>query len=228
MAGYGCRRRGRAAQGGSTLTPPTRSWGLDLSAHAGHAALCTTSRSSRILPMDRPRRIFQPPVPRLGGRGVLILATALVAATGVALATLPRRAAGPVQATPATTGELKAPPGDVAVVDGGTLRLRNQVVRLLGVEPPARGSGCGGDCGAAATNALAAIVREARVACRLSGADAMGRPYAVCQANGTELNRAVIAAGWAYADSDAQPPLRQAEETARSARRGVWAAEPGK
>ena len=91
------------------------------------------------------------------------------------------------------------------MVDGGTLRLRDRVVRLQGVEPPPRGTACGDDgagedCGAAATNALAALVREAPVACRVTGADGLGRPYAVCQASGTELNRAVVAAGWARAD----------------------------
>jgi len=78
--------------------------------------------------------------------------------------------------------------------------LRDRVVRLLGVEPPVRGTTCqasdgkGFDCGAAATNVLAALVRETPVACRINGQDEFGRPFAVCEASGTELNRAVIAA----------------------------------
>ena len=102
------------------------------------------------------------------------------------------------------------------MVDGGTLRLRDRVVRLQGVEPPPRGTTCGPrdgsgeDCGAAATNALAALVREAPVACRITGEDRLGRPYGICQASGTELNRAVVAAGWARADR-ARPELKQAE-----------------
>ena len=52
--------------------------------------------------------------------------------------------------------------------------------------------------------------------------DRLGRPYAICRAGGTELNRAVVAAGWARADQ-AQPELKQAEAAARAGRLGVWA-----
>ena len=116
------------------------------------------------------------------------------------------------------------------MVDGGTLRLRDRVVRLQGVEPPPRGTTCGPrdgsgeDCGAAATNALAALVREAPVACRITGEDRLGRPYGICQASGTELNRAVVAAGWARADR-ARPELKHAEAVARAGRLGVWASD---
>ena len=82
------------------------------------------------------------------------------------------------------------------------------------------------DCGAAATNALAALVREAPVACRITGEDGLGRPYGICQASGTELNRAVVAAGWARADR-ARPELKQRRSRRREpARLGVWASVP--
>ena len=138
---------------------------------------------------------------------MVLLAASVIAAAGVSLAMLPHREAAPVP----PTEELNAQPAQVAVVDGGTLRLRDRVVRLQGVEPPPRGTICGQrdsadeDCGAAATNALAALVREAQVACRITGEDRLGRPYAICQAGGTELNRAVVAAGWARADQARGP-----------------------
>jgi endonuclease YncB( thermonuclease family) len=181
------------------------------------------------LAIDRPRRIFRSSLPRRAAKGMaVVIVAALMVAAGVSLAMLPRREATPTApvATPATpvapTEEMSAEPAQIAVVDGGTLRLGDRVVRLLGVEPPPRGTSCGSrDCGAAATDALAAMVREAPVACRITGLDPLGRPYAICQARGTELNSATIAAGWARADT-AQPELRQAEQTARAERRGVW------
>ncbi len=175
--------------------------------------------------INRPRRIFRSGFPRIDARGgAILLGIGLVAAAGVALAMLPH--SSPVTSVPVQ--ELSAQPAQVAVVDGGTLRLRDQVVRLQGVEPPLRGTACGNrdeDCGTAATNALAAMVRETAVACRVTGADRLGRPYAVCIASGTELNQAVVAAGWARADQ-AQPALKQAEATARAEHRGVWARNP--
>jgi endonuclease YncB( thermonuclease family) len=178
------------------------------------------------VPIDRPRRIFRSGLPKPQGKTlIVVLVVGLTVAAGVSLAMLPHRDAPSAPA--ATAEELNAQPAQVAVVDGGTLRLRDRVVRLLGVDPPARGTPCGGsgqDCGAAATNALAAMVREVPVACRVTGLDGLGRPYAICRASGTELNSAVIAAGWARANAS-QPDLKRAEETARAERRGVWAAE---
>ena len=180
------------------------------------------------MPIDRPRRIFRHTLPRLDPRGAaVLLGLSVVVAGGVALAMLPYRSAPP--ASVATAEELTAHPSQVAVVDGGTLRLRDRVLRLQGITPPARGTVCGGreeDCAAAATNALAALVKETPVACRVTGADRLGRSYAVCQARGTELNLAIVAAGWARAD-ETQPALKRAEEAARAEHRGVWARNPG-
>src|SRR5262249_25526644 len=128
--------------------------------------------------------------------------------------------------------ELHALPAQVAVVDSGTLRLRDRVVLLRGLRPPPRGMACGPgqgsgeDCAAAATNALAAMVRDAAVARRVTGADGLGRPTPIWRAGGTELNRAVVAAGWARVD-DATPELRQAESAARAGRLGVWSSGAG-
>ncbi len=180
------------------------------------------------MPIHRPRRIFRPaasPV-SLRGLGLLLLAVAL-SAGALILVKEPWRAQG--NPTPqAAAVLLDAQPAQVAVVDAGTLRLQDHVVRLLGVDPPVRGTTCqasdgkGFDCGAAATNALAALVRETPVACKLNGHDEIGRPFAVCQASGTELNRAVIAAGYARADR-AQPALKREEDIARTEHRGLWA-----
>lgn len=157
-----------------------------------------------------------------------MLALAVLAISGVALAALHHGTAPPAASATGAPQELAAPPTQVAVVDGGILRLGEHVVRLSGVEPPARGTVCstGLDCAAAAMDALAAMVRELPVACQVTGKDALGRPFAVCEASGIELNWAVIAAGWARADEQ-QPALRQAEAAARAKHRGVWASARG-
>ena len=162
---------------------------------------------------------------------VAVLVAGLTVVAGVSLAMRPHYDKLPsAPATAAVVGDVSAQPAQVAVIDGGTLKLRDRVVRLSGVEPPARGTSCdtrdaaGQDCGAAAANALAAMVRDLPVACRITGMDSLGRPFAICQAGGTELNSAVIAAGWARADTT-QPELQRAEQEAKAARRGVWASD---
>ncbi len=177
--------------------------------------------------INRPRRIFRSSLPF---RGVALIAlVGSLIGVGVVLTARSRQTSGnaPPQSD-AGDHRWDAQPEQVAVVDGGTLMLRNRVVRLLGVDPPMRGSICKAadgsdiDCGAAATSALAALVWEVPVACLVHGQDELGRPYAVCEASGTDLNRAQVAAGWARA-GDALPSLQREEAQARAGHRGLWA-----
>lgn len=131
-------------------------------------------------------------------------------------------------AQPPVVARLSADWAQVAVVDGGTLRLRDSIVELDGILPAPRGQLCrradgtDQDCGVAAANALAALVREApMIDCRVHSHDALGRALAACDARGVELNRTLVAAGWARAARD-QPALRALEAQARADRRGIW------
>ncbi len=129
---------------------------------------------------------------------------------------------------PPLDGTVRAAPEQVAVVDGETLLLRKTVIRLQGVDAPARGQGCGaamGDCGAAAAAALAQLVRGHDVSCRLDGRDAQGLAQGTCEAAGMQLNRAQVAAGWARA-SGIVPDYGADEAAARGAGRGLWADGP--
>ena len=128
---------------------------------------------------------------------------------------------------PALAGTLTAPPQRVAVVDGETLVLNETIIRLQGITAPSRGQACHGedgtstDCGAASAAALANLVRGRDVACRLNGRDPEGFARGLCEAAGTDLNRAQVAAGWARARQD-MPALSAEEAAAKSARRGLW------
>lgn len=99
---------------------------------------------------------------------------------------------------PALVGHIAAPAEHVAVVDGQTLRLHDTVLRLQGVEVPARGQACGGnaDCGAEASRKLAALIRGRDVACQLDGRDNAGFLQAQCTAGTTRLNAAMAEQPW--------------------------------
>jgi len=190
--------------------------------------------------MRQPRRIFRAsPLPVPGRRALLPLLFAALALGGVTLGGVTLRAMSTAlfdrppaaqqgAGAPPAEAQVAADPGQTAVLDADTLRLSNRVVRLAGIDAPERGHTCRDgagqdfDCGVAATNALAALVREAPVACELRGADRMGHALAVCEAGGQEINRALVDAGWARADRSS-PALEAAESAARSQRRGLWA-----
>ena len=180
--------------------------------------------------LRRPRRIFRSGSNASRARGGLStpMVAGLLGAVGCAMVmvvSLPSALFGRV---PVLSGTLNADAPDVAVVDGGTLRLRDTVVRLDGIDAPARGQTCQGsgggyDCGAAAAQALATMVRGHSVICHLAGRDGAGFAEARCEAAGAQLNRALIAGGFARARATAAD-LADAQDSARSQKRGLWQA----
>jgi endonuclease YncB( thermonuclease family) len=189
--------------------------------------------ADRSVSLQHPRRIFRSslrPAPSRTGRVLRLGALGLlgvVAAGGLLGAGMSTELFIGASSGPAV---LAAGPAEVAVVGGDTLRLHQVVVRLQGVEAPARGLACRGgagevDCGGQAASALADLVRGQRVACELHGSDRAGRRYGECRAGDLPLNAAIIAAGWARADG-ALPALAQAEGQARASGRGLWATIP--
>ncbi len=184
------------------------------------------------MPIHRRRRIFRagPLAPSRRGLGLRpTLAAGVLAvlvAGGIVLLLLPATLFGRV---PAGSDSLTVAAAAVAVVDGETLRLDDRVVRLRGVLAPPRGrvcrrgDGAAFDCGAAAADGLARLVGDRDVTCRLAGRDRSGFPQGTCRAGGADLNRAMIAGGWARAEPGT-PALAAAEAEARAGARGLWAA----
>jgi endonuclease YncB( thermonuclease family) len=179
------------------------------------------------LSLNHRRRIFRPSLGRgasLSGR--LASAGVLVAVAGVVIVTVSLSVRSSVTPSRAPApGQLSAAVDRVTVLDGDTLRLGGQVVRLEGIVAPARGSVCRGggdatvDCGSAAANVLASLVRGRPVECGINGHDEQGRPLVDCVAGGTRLNQALVLYGWARAET---AELRQPESAARAAGRGIW------
>lgn len=174
--------------------------------------------------MKQPRRIFRSSLSARTGRvGLTMLAWlgAVLGTAGLVMVGLSSNLLGRVQPGPE---RVFAEPGEVAVVDGDTLRIEGRVIRLAGVDAPGRGDICRGgtDCGGAATTALASLVRDRPVVCDLSGHDPMGRPYGACDANGTNLSRAMLISGWARAQGQ-DAAFANLELRARRQRAGLWA-----
>ncbi len=180
------------------------------------------------MPLRQPRRIFvrQPRHTRVRGAGLLIIAFGAIVSTNYqiraalsgifAAATSPSVAAASTAASVTSAAALIA--DDVAVMDGQTLRIAGRVVRLDGLAAPRPGLADG------AALHLAALVHDQRVACQIDAAGGAEPATARCEAGGTDLNRALVASGWAEARDDA-PALRAAETAARAQHLGLWASK---
>ena len=180
------------------------------------------------MPIDRKRRIFRPDGVSLrrSARAALltVCAGALILSGSAWFGMRPSEA----PASTAPPGHVSAAAGQIRVIDGNTLLLRDRTVQLAGVRTARRGTMCeqpGGayfDCGVAAANALSDLIRDTAIDCALNGEGQSGRPLAVCSAAGQEIALAMVASGWARAEPGATE-LGDAERRARAERRGLWA-----
>jgi endonuclease YncB( thermonuclease family) len=117
--------------------------------------------------------------------------------------------------------------GPAQVTDGDTLTVAGAPVRLHGIDAPESRQTCMRDgaswaCGEESARQLRRLVEGAQVSCRTRDIDAFGRAVAVCTANGLELNRTMVAAGWATAFRSYSQDYVADEERARASRAGLW------
>lgn len=117
--------------------------------------------------------------------------------------------------------------GPTTVVDGDSLNVGSTQVRLFGIDAPEGKQTCNRDgknwpCGEAAAGQLRSLTNGRVVQCRSQGPDAFGRTIAVCQAGGLELNRTMVASGWATAFQTFSSVYVAEEMRAKAARLGIW------
>lgn len=123
--------------------------------------------------------------------------------------------------------------GPARVVDGDTLDVAGQRIRLEGIDAPEAGQRCPGRygggvlgpwrCGVAATNALHEIVASQEVACEAREVDKYGRMVATCFLDGRDINAEMVRRGYAWAFVKYSATYIDEEAEARAARAGIWA-----
>ncbi len=119
--------------------------------------------------------------------------------------------------------------GRADVVNGHRLRIDGAVVRLNGIAPldPARKCWRGREqvsCEGLARNALRQLVQGRVVRCEEK--EGFAPVFALCRAGGRDLGEAMVRAGYAVGDPQRSRKYQAAEQAARTARLGIWAADP--
>lgn len=127
----------------------------------------------------------------------------------------------------AAPSSVLAVEGHARIIDGDTLEIESMRVRLAGIDAPEQRQVCwrpegAWPCGRVARGVLEAMIAGRDVNCTPSGRDRYRRFIAVCRVGSLDLNRAMVAGGWALAYRSISRTYVDAENGAREGARGMW------
>jgi endonuclease YncB( thermonuclease family) len=109
------------------------------------------------------------------------------------------------------------------VIDGDTIVLNGTKIRLEGIDAPEMRQTCVAlgktyQCGAEARANLRNLIGKASLTCAGSRLDKYGRFLGVCTAQAKDINRKMVADGWAVSYGS----YLGEEVAAKAAKRGIW------
>jgi endonuclease YncB( thermonuclease family) len=120
--------------------------------------------------------------------------------------------------------------GTARVIDGDTVEVAGERIRLFGIDAPEAGQTCDLNgkpwkCGGFSAAQLAAEIGRARVSCTVvTPQDRHGRPVAICRSGSRDLGAAMVQRGAATAYARYSDRYTRHESEARAAGRGLWQA----
>jgi endonuclease YncB( thermonuclease family) len=117
--------------------------------------------------------------------------------------------------------------GQVRVIDGDTIQVSGERVRLHGIDAPESRQSCtlsgvGWPCGQNAARMLTRVTNGQVVTCKGDERDRYGRLIAVCYVGADDLNARMVRDGWALAYRRYGSDYIPQEVEARSAGSGIW------
>ena len=118
--------------------------------------------------------------------------------------------------------------GPARVIDGDTIEISGERIRLEGIDAPETAQTCTSAagltwaCGQEAGKVLRALTSGSDVACDSRGRDKYGRTLAICYSGGIDLNGQMVRSGYAWAFVKYSTEYVAAETQARAGKAGVW------
>ena len=126
------------------------------------------------------------------------------------------------------TAQAAAMAGRTSVIDGDTLEMHGQRLRLHGIDAPESSQSCylphgrAWRCGHTAALRLRDFIGNRTVTCARKGQDRYGRMVAVCLAGGEDLGAWLVEHGWALAYARYSGAYVERQKRAECGRVGIW------
>lgn len=114
--------------------------------------------------------------------------------------------------------------GSYKIIDGDSLVVKGQEIRLLGIDAPEYRQICnlkdGSEyfCGKKSRSHLVKLAKAGKLTCTGSDEDKYQRLLAVCRAGNIDINAQMISDGWAVSYGD----YEKLEGQAKDSEKGVW------
>lgn len=129
--------------------------------------------------------------------------------------------------TIAAAGNLS---GNASVIDGDTIEIDGERIRILDIDAPELGQTCfhqvGGSawpCGQVAARALAELLIRYSVTCETQGTDNLGRWFARCDVATVSVATWMAGNGWAVPNQECRcEEVRAWAAFAESKKAGIW------
>ena len=118
--------------------------------------------------------------------------------------------------------------GRATVIDGDTIEIHGQRIRLHGIDAPESGQSCidknGSNyrCGQFSANQMAKYVSGQTVNCNVKDKDRYGRLVAACFVKGEDINERLVLEGWALAYTQYSRDYVGSEKKAKHGKFGIW------
>jgi endonuclease YncB( thermonuclease family) len=120
--------------------------------------------------------------------------------------------------------------GKARIIDGDTIHIKSNKIRLHGIDAPETKQICKIDnqdwyCGKQSTKELKNLIKNQKVECNVNDVDRYNRYVAICYVNEININQWMVKNGWAIAYRYYSEDYVLEEKYANDKKLGIWKSE---
>ena len=117
--------------------------------------------------------------------------------------------------------------GNANVIDGDTIHINKNKIRLHAIDAPETNQTCNKNskawnCGVESTKFLKELIGNNKIECITQGKDRYNRFIGICYKDNLDLNSEMVLNGWAIAYRYYSKDYVEEEEEAKQEKKGIW------